>query len=77
MPCYVTGSEAGDARLAAQETADRARKDRLALTRLLCLACQTLEAHKLMIPELKDWWKEHKKQDKAVNGKVFPNKRKK
>ena len=62
MPCYMTGSAEGDARLAAHEAREAATK----LTRLLCAACAALEAAGLVDAanaELSDWWSEHKRID--------------
>jgi len=73
MPCYYTGSAEGDALLAADESINKARLDRLKLTRLLCDICKTLDECNgsfLMSKELKSWWKKHSKQDKkAKKGK--------
>lgn len=60
MPCYHTGSAEGDANLAAEE----ARREVTTLTRLLCQACERLEAHDIiMTRDVKSWWDRHKEID--------------
>lgn len=61
MPCYVTGSAEGDARLAASEARERCTT----LTRLLCEAMDHLTAKqsRLWSDELSQWWAEHQRID--------------
>ena len=61
MPCYLTGSAEGDARLDAAE----ARKEVTKLTRLLCEAMECLEHHGCdhISPAARSWWTAHKKVD--------------
>jgi hypothetical protein len=61
MPCYVTGSAEGDARMAA----DDARAEATHVTRMLCEVMATLsEAQiKKLSPDLKKWWKRHGEMD--------------
>lgn len=68
MPCYVTGSAEGDARLSAQE----ARAEATRVTALLCRACRIIEQRvcKLkdggpIMAELAAFWAEHQKIDRA------------
>lgn len=64
MPCYQTGSLAGDQALEAEE----ARKHVTKLAEMLCEACAILQTHKLMFaisPKTRRWWKQHKKTDQA------------
>jgi len=64
MPCYYTGSAAGDEALAAHEALEEVQKERLKLTRLLCTLCKQLEADNIDLdPEVEKWWQKHKKQD--------------
>ncbi len=58
MACYITGSEAGDARLATDEM----RKTATRVTRLLCSLCEITPIDK-MPPAVKTWWKKHQKTD--------------
>lgn len=64
MPCYVTGSAEGDARLAEQEAQSRATD----MARLLCEACGLLETYGYMSAvhtskDLRNWWNQHKEID--------------
>jgi hypothetical protein len=60
MPCYATGSAAGDAALSERE----AREEATRLARLLCLACESSERRNHPLPALvAQWWREHKKID--------------
>lgn len=64
MPCYYTGSEAGDARLAASE----ARQALTAVTATLCATCEYLEKNHPAafreIPELRAFWIRHQEVDR-------------
>lgn len=76
MPCYVTGSELGDANLSRKEAQAEATK----LARLLCEACRLLDESKpngfaRPSAKLKKWCKEHKAIDqKRTTGKVKKSK---
>lgn len=64
MPCYYTGTKAGDAELDAQE----ARKALTNVTSMLCNLCAMIEATGCddetgMPAGTQKWWKEHKKVD--------------
>lgn len=61
MPCYMTGSAEGDARLAA----DEARAQVTKLTEILCAQMRALEKVDpgLIHKSAKAWWEEHKKID--------------
>jgi hypothetical protein len=64
MPCYLTGSAEGDARLSASES--RAEVTKLAA--LLCKVCETYEntpeGSDVYLPsDVLSWWNEHKKID--------------
>jgi len=61
MPCYLTGSPEGDARLTLQEAQENATN----LCEMLCIACRYIEHKDLTIPiEIQRWWSIHKKIDK-------------
>ena len=69
MPCYVTGSEAGDLAMAEAEAHGEATK----LARLLCSLCRVLDsvhAQNLMPREVRRWWEQHCEQD-AVRKKAL------
>ncbi len=57
MPCYYTGSEAGDRELVAAETRDALTE----VTRLLCKAGKIFSNHpEIKLPEeLKVWFRNH------------------
>lgn len=56
MPCYVTGSAAGDAQLQAEE----AREEATLVTRLLCVAVQAMREQNAEIPlEIQEWAAKH------------------
>lgn len=61
MPCYVTGSEAGDARLAQSETYEKL----IGVTRLLCVTCESLPRTAIdKLPKsVQIWWAEHERID--------------
>lgn len=68
MPCYITGSAEGDARLSAEESNTEATK----VTALLCSLCEALEKARdtspvpfhVDVPKAVDhWWAAHKKID--------------
>jgi 2-oxo-4-hydroxy-4-carboxy--5-ureidoimidazoline (OHCU) decarboxylase len=64
MPCFITGSAAGDAQLAA----DEARAEATKVTRMLCAAMKELEHYEMLhlvreVPDLNAWWVEHKRID--------------
>jgi hypothetical protein len=60
MPCYYTGSEAGDNALDAQE----ARKSLTEVTELLCMACKRLDNYNIKLPHsLAKWWLNHQQID--------------
>ena len=75
MPCYVTGTAEGDARLAASEASAEATK----VTQMLCGLCGTLESFfdedevkRIMSPTdgLRKWWLNHKKVDDERRNKA-------
>ena len=64
MPCYYTGTAAGDARLEASEANQALTKT----TAHLCSLCRHIEdtyEDDIIgdVPGLKKWWKEHKAID--------------
>lgn len=62
MPCYITGTESGDAKL----SRDEARKTATKNTALLCLLCEAVEYHDVedvMPVKVKKWWNRHKAVD--------------
>jgi hypothetical protein len=60
MPCYYTGSEIGDARLAR----DEANAELTKLTRWLCAICHVADLNKWPLPnDLQRWWNKHKRID--------------
>ncbi len=62
MPCYVTGTAEGDARLAA----DDARQAATRLSELLCMQLRALDetGHENLIHgAVRPWWDEHKRID--------------
>lgn len=62
MPCFVTGSAEGDARLAQQE----AQKEATKVTRLLCQLCRQVEGEfgiNHLPHDVKKWWVRHKEID--------------
>lgn len=60
MPCYMTGSAVGDARLAASE----ARQEAQEVTRHLCAVCELLEQSGVALPvSVAPWWERHKQID--------------
>lgn len=66
MPCYVTGSAAGDSALYLKEAQEEATKT----TEMLCETLQILESKnpkllKTLSPQIKKWWKNHKKIDSS------------
>lgn len=61
MPCYVTGSLAGDRLLEIEET----RLELTKLTRIACKLAKELEAHNIKMPKgTQTWWTKHKKIDR-------------
>lgn len=67
MPCYYTGSELGDAQLAAKEAREQVTK----LTQLLCMAGGRLEKAGLLdrpYDPLRRWYKKHKETDEHRRG---------
>lgn len=68
MPCTITGSFEGDRALFAQEDRDKAQKEAIKVTRLLCKLMKDLESNGINMEHIsKDvmkWWKKHKEIDK-------------
>jgi len=78
VACFYTGSAEGDAQLAHNETRERLGKTITELTEMLCNVCQEMDkeyenqidaANRPISflncsPEVRKWWKEHKKKDK-------------
>lgn len=63
MPCYITGSAEGDARLAASEANEEATK----LARILCIVGRwaDINGRTASMPQVfRDWWQAHKKIDR-------------
>lgn len=68
MPCYITGSSEGDARLELHETQKVAQK----VTRLLCALCRAWERGDENMPEgVSEWWEEHKAIDEKRRQEVI------
>jgi hypothetical protein len=62
MPCYITGSAEGDARLSASESHAKATE----MADMLCSLCERIEKHKISIvlpDKVQLWWDNHKKID--------------
>lgn len=63
MPCYTTGSEAGDARLGERE----AHEQVTLLTRHLCTLCRRIDRDGVESVHTKEtyrWWQQHQRVDK-------------
>lgn len=79
MPCYITGSAAGDAELAAKEAREEAQK----VTRLLCNLLERLEngspTHYFTYVPIKvdRWWQAHKEIDKERKEREAKEKKRK
>jgi len=88
MPCTITGTLEGDARLAMEEAlldksklVKKYRKDKLKLTQMLCAAMKAINEYEVgsdyppLVPDENwVWWQQHDKQDQK--GKQAKKKKK-
>ncbi len=69
MPCYVTGTAAGDAQLHAEEARERATE----VTRLLCVAVAAMREQNALIPaEVEAWAMRHDAIDRRHRNESRP-----